>query len=76
MAMTEVTYRVPGRGTLVQAGRTVETVTRRVFGHRAIVRVSADRTSPEYGMVLAPAAPKQHPATHIVLATIIHVSSE
>ena len=39
----------------IYKGKTVESIIRRVYGQKATIRFSADRNSPEVGMVVTPA---------------------
>jgi len=39
----------------VYKGKTVESIIRRVYGQKATLRYSADRNSPEVGLVVTPA---------------------
>lgn len=41
-------------GTIDYKGRTVESIVRRLFGTKAVIRYSADHNSPEAGMIVTP----------------------
>lgn len=60
------------RGGVAYTGRTVDTIIRREFGPQAFFRPSANRESPEGGVILEPVGPHD-PHTFHILGDVLDV---
>lgn len=66
------------RGGLSYVGESVATIVRREFGPAAFFRPSADRTSPESGVILEPVGPHDPHTFHILgdVLDVEHIEEE